>query len=196
LADTSINNNFNNSPAGAAGTPAAGLPQLPLLGPTLMQTVAPHASDTYNNWFSWLGWLSYSFQRVSLSGVKTRLLYLSAVILVNIFAGGCLYRFASGQSWSSSLFKTYGVLFRAPGVGVFAEETVAASLVLNVIFIFSLFVFAAFLGMISDEIKQQVRVLSSPNVLSSMHLLFVKGHSTETRVCAEPPFQHKLRCMG
>jgi hypothetical protein len=130
---------------------------------------APRHASTYNNWFSWLGWLSYSFQRVSLSDVKTRLLYLSAVILVNIFVGGCLYRCASGQSWGSSLFKTYGVLFRAPGVGVFAEETVAASLVLNVIFIFSLFVFAAFLGMISDEIKQQVRTHSSTKVLNSSY---------------------------
>lgn len=132
-----------------------------------MQHVPPHSTNTYNNWFRWLGWLSYSFQRVSLSDVKTRLLYLSAVILVNIFVGGCLYRCASGQSWGSSLFKIYGVLFRAPGAGVFSEETVAASLVLNIIFIFSLFVFAAFLGMISDEIKQQVREHSSAMVVSS-----------------------------
>jgi hypothetical protein len=39
------------------------------------------------------------------------------------------------------------------------EQSVVASLVLNTIFIFGLFVFAAFLGMISDEIKQQVSLV-------------------------------------
>jgi hypothetical protein len=114
------------------------------------------------NWFSWLasqpmGWLSYSFQRVSLADVRTRLAFLSAVSLANVFVGACLYRLASGETWSRALFKTYGVLFRAPGIGVMNEDTVAASLVLNTIFVFGLFVFAAFLSMISDEIKQQVR---------------------------------------
>lgn len=122
-------------------------------------TGQPHhaPNNTYSNWFSWLGWLSYSFQRVSLANVHTRLLYLSCVSLANVLVGACLYRCVSGKAFSACLVKTYAVLFRAPGVGVFNEDTLAASLVLNLMFIFGLFVFACLLGMITDEIKLQVR---------------------------------------
>lgn len=106
--------------------------------------------------FSWLGWLSWTFQHISLAGLPTRLLCLSGISLGNVCVGACLYRLASGQPWARALFKVYGVLFRAPGIGVMQEETVLASLVLNTIFIFGLFVFATFLSMISDEVKQQV----------------------------------------
>lgn len=112
--------------------------------------------NTYSQWFSWLGWLSYSFQRVSLAGVYTRLLFLSGVSFINVLIGAGLYRVVSGQTWGTSLYKAYGVLFRAPGIGVFSEETAAAAVVLNILFLFSLFVFAFLIGMISDEFKQQV----------------------------------------
>jgi hypothetical protein len=124
--------------------------------PLSAQQHAAHIHNTYSNWFSWLGWLSYSFQRVSLANVHTRLLYLSGVSLANVLVGACLYRFVSGKAFSACLVKTYAVLFRAPGVGVFNEDTLAASLVLNLMFIFGLFVFACLLGMITDEIKLQV----------------------------------------
>eukprot|EP00775_Hariotina_reticulata_P004547 gene4547-4799_t len=77
----------------------------------------------------------------------------------------------SGSSWSTSLFKVYGVLFRAPGVPVSAEATVAASLVVNGLFVFGMFVFALLIGMISDEIKQQVHALRTGDVT-----LQLRGH--------------------
>lgn len=132
--------------------------------------------------FSCLGWLSYLFQRVSLADVKTRLLFLSCVSFGNVFIGACLYRCASGQTWSRSLFTTYAVLFRAPGIGVTNEQSVVASLVLNTIFIWGLFLFSAFLGMISDEVKQQVSLLCCTAfcptlpLSSTSHSLVDHGH--------------------
>jgi len=123
-----------------------------------MPSVSSGSGRTSLKSYSWLGWLSWSFQRVSLAGLPTRLLFLLLITLSNIFLGACLYRLASGQPWGRALFKTYGVLFRAPGIGVMNEDTLLASLVLNTIFIFGLFVFAIILSMISDELKQQVRL--------------------------------------
>jgi hypothetical protein len=103
--------------------------------------------------FVLLGWLSYCLQRVSLAGLPTRLLFLSSISLLTTCVGAVLYRWASGQSWSQSLLKTYGVLFRAPGIGVMNEQSLAAGLVANIIFLFGLLCFATFLSMISDHVK-------------------------------------------
>jgi hypothetical protein len=47
-------------------------------------------------------------------------------------------------------------MFRAPGFVVSQEQTVAATLVLNTMFIFSVFVFATLIGLVGDEVKQSV----------------------------------------
>lgn len=104
---------------------------------------------------------SYQLSTISLLPFHRKLLVLAYMSLVNVLAGACVYRAVSGSSWSTSLFKVYGVLFRAPGVPVSAEATVAASLVVNGLFVFGMFVFALLIGMISDEIKQQVWQKSS-----------------------------------
>lgn len=100
--------------------------------------------------------LTYSVQRVSTFSFSHRLLVLGCTSLVHVGLGASLYRLVSGDSWSCALFKSYGVLFRAPGFAVSNETTLAASVVMNTLFIFGIFVFAVLIGMISDEIKQQV----------------------------------------
>lgn len=99
---------------------------------------------------------TYSIQRVSTLSFSQRLLVLAFTSVVHVGLGAFLYRLASGDTWSCALFKSYGVLFRAPGFAVSNETTLAASLVMNTLFIFGMFVFAVLIGMISDEIKQQV----------------------------------------
>jgi hypothetical protein len=47
-------------------------------------------------------------------------------------------------------------MFRAPGFVVSQEQTLAATLVLNTMFIFSVFVFATLIGLVGDEVKQSV----------------------------------------
>lgn len=100
--------------------------------------------------------LTYSIQRVSSFSFSQRLLVLACASVLHVVLGASLYRLVSGETWSCALFKSYGVLFRAPGFAVSNEATLAASVVMNTLFIFGLFVFAVLIGMISDEIKQQV----------------------------------------
>lgn len=130
--------------------------------------------------FSFLGWLSYTVQRVSLAPLHTRLFVFSGVSCADVILGACCYRLASSAPWSTCFLKSYGVLFRVPGIGVVAEATLLAAIVLNVLFIFSNFVFAALLGLISDEIKQQVgtRVHAGVCLRASARGLFFRQHRT------------------
>lgn len=119
--------------------------------------------------------LNYSIQRVSTFSFGHRLVVLACISAVHVAVGAFLYRLVSGDPWSSALFKSYGVLFRAPGFAVSNEPTLAASLVVNTLFIFGMFVFAVLVGMISDEIKQQVR-----QGCGEMHLM-LKDHATSNK---------------
>eukprot|EP00878_Enallax_costatus_P031821 GHUV01034872.1.p1 GENE.GHUV01034872.1~~GHUV01034872.1.p1 ORF type:complete len:787 (+),score=252.04 GHUV01034872.1:587-2947(+) len=116
--------------------------------------------------------LTYSIQRVSTFSFSHRLLVLACTSMVHVILGASLYRLVSGDSWSCALFKSYGVLFRAPGFAVSNEPTLAASVVMNTLFIFGLFVFAVLIGMISDEIKQQIHAMRVGDVE-----LRLRGHT-------------------
>lgn len=85
-----------------------------------------------------------------------KIVVLVSLGLPQILVGGVLYKWASGLDWTTSLFTVYGVLYRIPGVAITREETLTATVVLNVIFMFGVFVFAILLGMIAEEIKLQI----------------------------------------
>ncbi|KAF6257467.1 hypothetical protein COO60DRAFT_1622239, partial [Scenedesmus sp. NREL 46B-D3] len=116
---------------------------------------------------------SYHVQRAQLLASFThRLLVLACVSTGCVTAGALLYYVVSGEPLVACLFKSYGVMFRAPGFVVSQEQTLAATLVLNTMFIFSVFVFATLMGLVGDEVKQSIQAMRNGDVP-----LQLRGHT-------------------
>eukprot|EP00798_Chlamydomonas_sp_ICE-L_P032019 gene32019-16542_t len=93
--------------------------------------------------------------------VRVRAAILVAISVANICVGATIYKLVTGVSWNRALFKVYSILFNAPGTDVTAEPTFIGSLVANIIFMTGILVFAVLLGMIGEEVGNQIMALRS-----------------------------------
>eukprot|EP00798_Chlamydomonas_sp_ICE-L_P017041 gene17041-23333_t len=91
----------------------------------------------------------------------SRAAILVAVSVANVCVGATIYKVVTGAPWTKSLFKVYSILFNAPGTDVTAEPTPVGSFVANIIFITGILVFAVLLGMIGEEVGNQIMALRS-----------------------------------
>jgi hypothetical protein len=64
----------------------------------------------------------------------------------------------------TSLFTVYGVLLRAPGFTVRDAPTLPGNLVLNLVLIYSLFIFAIVLGAGIEEVKTRLEAVRSGDI--------------------------------
>ena len=71
---------------------------------------------------------------------------------------GPLYGKASDRSVIRGMYLTFCTLLRVPSP-VYKEKKLGAAVVLNVVFMCGLFVFAVFLGLITEDVKQQVALI-------------------------------------
>lgn len=110
------------------------------------------------------GWAAWAAQRLWLGGLGARLAACAGVAGgAIVLAAAALRQAAAGAtptpSWPAALFKAYSVLFRAPGAHITGESTLAASLVLHALFLFSLLVFAVLLAALTDALRQALAAL-------------------------------------
>ena len=71
---------------------------------------------------------------------------------------GPLYGRASDRSWARGMYLTFCTLLRVPSP-VYKEKKIWAAMVLNTVFMCGLFVFAVFLGLITEDVKQRVALI-------------------------------------
>lgn len=116
--------------------------------------------------------LTVTLQQVLLANVLVKIGAVFTVALPLVWLGGLLYHCTSGENLQVSLFKVYAVLYRAPGAKVTEETTLAAALLMNLIFLCGLFTFAVVLGFVSEEIKSQLRSVKAGN-----YAVVAQGHT-------------------
>jgi hypothetical protein len=75
-----------------------------------------------------------------------------------VLASATFYRSLSSESWFQAIYKTYCTLFRTPG-SVNRETAAGPAIVLNVVFLYGFLFFAVFLGLITQDIKDQITTL-------------------------------------
>ena len=131
----------------------------------------------FTAWF--LHSLAYQAQCISASGFGRKLVVLVTISVCNVGLGAALYKTVSGVDWATATFTVYGVLYRAPGFSVSRGPTALATLVLNSIFIFGVFVFAVVIGTISDEIKSQMKAVRTGSIQLQLchHILLLNWNS-------------------
>ena len=99
---------------------------------------------------------------LNLASSRVRFYTIVAVCLLNIVLGALAYKLASGKRWSSAAFTVYSVLLDVPGADVLSEERAVGLFVLDVIFLVGLVFFAVLLGMVAEEVANQVRRRAPP----------------------------------
>jgi len=123
--------------------------------------------------------IAFYFQQLMLSHVLVKILAVFLCGTPVVWLMSLLYCSASGTDLPHGLFKVYGVLYRAPGAKVTEETSWLAGLIMNIVFLLGLFTFAVVLGIISEEIKTQVRDVKSGNyaILAQEHTLVLGWNS-------------------
>lgn len=113
------------------------------------------------------GWVlrrsRYAGYKFSVAGFWPKLVVLASLSLPSVIVGATFYKWTSGCTWSKALFQIYGVLYRVPGISLCKESTIASTIVLNVTFLFGVFIFALLLGTIGEEIKSQFKYIRFGN---------------------------------
>jgi hypothetical protein len=99
--------------------------------------------------------LTYRFQQIITGSTVSKLAFVLALCLPYIIASAAFYRSLSSESWFNSIYKSYCTLFRTPGA-MNKETAVGPAIVLNIVFLYGLFFFAVFLGLITEDIKGSV----------------------------------------
>lgn len=102
--------------------------------------------------------LTYRFQQIITGSTPTKLGFVLCLCLPYVVASATLYRSLSSESWFQAIYKTYCTLFRTPG-SVNRETAAGPAIVLNVVFLYGFLFFAVFLGLITEDIKDQISML-------------------------------------
>lgn len=176
-----------NSPVWISATTAAQRPQPAMpRPPTHFASVSQGAYPAASTGYKYLGLadlasvtLTFYFQQLMLSNVLVKILAVFLCGTPVVWLMSLLYCSASGTDLPHGLFKVYGVLYRAPGAKVTEETSWLAALVMNIVFLLGLFTFAVVLGIISEEIKTQVRDVKLGNypILAQSHTLVLGWNS-------------------
>jgi hypothetical protein len=103
--------------------------------------------------------------------VRVRISLIATLSLITALLGAVAYSRATGANFLNSLFHMYAVLYAVPGSTVTMEDTMLATVVVNVVFLIGLLVFAVLLGMIGEEVATQVM-----NLRSGKGAIRIRGH--------------------
>lgn len=122
---------------------------------------------------------TYAFQHLSTRGILVKLCMLMACGIPFVFLFGAMYKHTSGCNWNEALYKCYALIYRVPGIGLAKESSRAAYIVANMVFFVGMFSFAVLLGIISDEIKTNIKNVRSGNyaVRQANHLLLINWNA-------------------
>jgi hypothetical protein len=112
-------------------------------------------SDTPHKDLSLNEVLAYRFQQIITGSTATKLGFVLCLCLPYVLASATFYRSLSSESWFQAIYKTYCTLFRTPG-SVNRETAAGPAIVLNIVFLYGFLFFAVFLGLITEDIKDQI----------------------------------------
>ena len=126
------------------------------------------------------GWVLLQHQHLSNSGdVRVRAMVLVVISFILVSVGALAYHLATGASWPSSFFYVYSILFNVPGTDLTSEGSLYGLVLTNCIFLVGVLVFAVLLGMIGEEVANQIVLLRSgtgPLKLNG-HILILNSNS-------------------
>jgi hypothetical protein len=101
---------------------------------------------------------TYYFHKALTSGTLKKSFALLLLCFPIVVVLGPLYGRASDRSFTRGMYLTFCTLLRVPSP-VYKEKKFWAAIVLNIVFMCGLFVFAVFLGLITEDVKQQVALI-------------------------------------
>ena len=107
---------------------------------------------------TWFDEATYYFHKALTSGTLLKSVALLFLCMPIVAFLGPLYGKASDRSVTRGMYLTFCTLMRVPSP-VYKEKKLGAAVVLNVVFMCGLFVFAVFLGLITEDVKQQVALI-------------------------------------
>ncbi|GAB4822281.1 hypothetical protein N2152v2_009327 [Parachlorella kessleri] len=116
--------------------------------------------------------LTLAVQRLMASHIALKILAVFVVAAPIVYLGGVLYSLITGAPIQLGLLKVYSVIIRVPGAKVTEEKSLAAFLLMNFFFLVGLFSFAVLIGIVSEEIKTQVKDVRGGN-----YSVITQGHT-------------------
>ena len=154
----------------------------------LLHNAISKMMNVLERWY--LRWIS----TVNVADVRIRGAAIVGISLLNVSIGAIAYKLASGRSWATSFFRVYSVLLDAPNASCLDDTGLAASLVLNVLYIVGLVVFAVLIGMVGEEVAVQVGSwLNSRRITVNARAVCLQAAA----LCQSPrctPSPHACRC--
>ena len=99
--------------------------------------------------------LTYKLQQIITGDTVSKIGFVLALTCPYVIASAAFYRSLSNESWFNAIYKSYCTLFRTPG-SVNRESSPGPAIVLNIVFLYGLFFFAVFLGLITEDITGSV----------------------------------------
>jgi hypothetical protein len=126
--------------------------------------------------------LTYYFHKAITSGTQKKCATLFLLCVPVVLTLGPLYGKASQRHWFRGMYLTFCTLMRVPSP-VYKEKRPVAALILNTVFLCGLFVFAVFLGLITEDVKHQVAMIKegiTPVACKEHTVRFCSSHLTPT----------------
>ncbi|GAB4818940.1 hypothetical protein N2152v2_005986 [Parachlorella kessleri] len=183
---TTITNSWHAEAVQKANSRQATRVRQPFASTTIASSVSSAAATTYfqrqraNEVLALK--LTLLVQQVLAAHVAIKILAVFTAAAPIVYAGGLLYSVITDSPIQLGLLKVYSVIIRVPGAKVTEEKSLAAGVLMNAFFLAGVFSFAVLIGIVSEEIKLQLKGVRIGNypVVTADHTLVLNWNRQST----------------